>query len=333
MRTSRRILVTGGCGFIGSHLVKRLLERGERPVVIDRRRPAYPMAGVRYVSADITDSVALAKALKAERYNIVFHLAAESDVNFCEANARRSELTNFFAVKKILEVLAEECGRRRKPIRFIFASSAAVYGIGCNSKRPRPISQYGNHKWMSERAIFALRDEQPRFEAACLRLFNVYGTPATADSQSTSVVVKFREGMQSDRPLKVNGDGAQIRDYIHVADVVDALLCAMNGSLPKEAIDIGTGRGISIMGLTELIGKIQGGPPRLHYAPPKKFEVSSSVANPRRAKQFLQWQPQRPAAEQITDFLAHGRNGSDPGGHDPGFDDSLFQEDGRNLSS
>jgi UDP-glucose 4-epimerase len=240
------VLVSGGAGFIGSHLVEALLGRGDTVVVIDD------------FSSGTKDNLPAADGLQVIEFRLgqdfprdigesvvdaVVHLAGLPSVSASwerPAEAHERNLTTMISLIGL-------CGRWKFP-RFVFASSAAVYGLPLTLPIPetapcRPLSPYGLQKLAGEKYL-ELFCEQKGLSGVALRLFNVYGPRQPPDSAYSGVISIFAEAFKEKKPVKLFGDGTQTRDFVFVADVVDAILASLD--IPMRSghsltLNIGTG--------------------------------------------------------------------------------------------
>lgn len=299
MPLKRHILVTGGCGFIGTPLVKKLVALGNKVRVLDLVKPKQAVAKVTYVQADVLDPRALAESLADTE--LVFHLAAKPSVDFCESQPLESYRNNFLATVAVLEGLLAHIQSTKQVARIVFASSAAVFG---NAGKPgqelreqeaiAPLSHYGLQKHACEKTIRAFTEREPRLESTILRFFNVYGPGVDATSPYAAVIPNFLAKLAANRPIQIQGDGSHTRDFIHLDDVVRALICAAecaSGDAQGTIYNIGTGLACSIKELANLLMKISGKTGRLEHVAPRVGDVPHSVANISNAELKLHWKP------------------------------------------
>jgi UDP-glucose 4-epimerase len=252
-----KALVTGGAGFIGSHLVDLLLSKDCEVVVIDSlatgRRSQVPEKAV-FLQGDVSDTELLAKALPG--CDVVFHLAAVSSVQDSLDRPIEVHNTNLTATLALLE--AAVC---HKVPRFVFSSSAAVYGdTGGEPARedmmPKPMSHYAVQKLASENYC-QVYNRLHGLETVCLRYFNVYGPRQRADSPYSGVIAKFIEAARAGQPITIFGDGEQTRDFCHVKDVVLANFLSATqdaANIAGKVFNVGTGRSTSVNDLARLVG-------------------------------------------------------------------------------
>jgi nucleoside-diphosphate-sugar epimerase len=290
-----KALVTGGAGFIGSHLVDFLLSQNCEVVVLDNlatgKREQVP-AEVSFFHGDAGDPELLAKALPG--CDAVFHLAAVSSVQDSLDRPLQVHHTNLTATLELLGGCV-----RHKVQRFVFSSSAAIYGdTGGEAARedmiPRPLSLYAVQKLASEHYC-SVYHRLHGLETVCLRYFNVYGSRQKSDSPYSGVIAKFIASAREGRVSTIFDDGGQTRDFCHVKDVACANYLAAtqpSGSVAGESFNIGTGKCVSINQLASIINSAFG-----HtnldpiYAPARAAEIRQSVAEIGKSSRWLNWQP------------------------------------------
>jgi UDP-glucose 4-epimerase len=299
-----KALVTGGAGFIGSHLVDALLARGGRVVVIDDlstgRRENLEGAvakGAVLLEADITDAAAVNDAFDAHRPEVVFHLAAQIDV-------RRSVSEPVFdlGVNVAGTVNLLEAARQTHARRFILASTGgAVYGEGAGRPLPldeqaecRPDAPYGQSKYAAE-GYLSLYGRLYGLSAVALRLGNVYGSRQDPLGEA-GVVAIFCGALLGGGTARVFGDGHQTRDYVYVGDVVEAFLAGA-GSDAQGTYNIGTGVETSVLELGRLLAGVYDREFDPQMAPPRPGEVQRIAIDSALAANELGWRP-RTALEQ-----------------------------------
>jgi UDP-glucose 4-epimerase len=304
-----RILVTGGAGFIGTHLCQALLAGGHAVRSLDIAAPKRPVAGVDYVHGDVRDPVAIAAALRD--IETVYHLAAIVSVALCQEKPVEGYATNLGATVLLLEQMHHIYADR---IRIVFASSSAVYGDTGREAQPTseqipldvPLSFYAAQKLGSEHAIgiFHRRHGTP---AMVFRFFNVYGPGQDPSSPYSGVISTFTPSARQGLPLKLNGGGEQTRDFVSVHDIVHALTGAL--AQPASAwdglpINLGTGRAISILELArEIIEAARSSSPT-EMTPWREGDVRHSCADIQRACSLLGWKPRLSLADGLRELLA-----------------------------
>jgi nucleoside-diphosphate-sugar epimerase len=277
-----KILVTGGTGFIGRHLVNKLLLLGHEVVVLADETKGNPPEGSEYIKGDIRDGYNVKKAF--EGCECVFHLAAITDVR--DSNDEAVYATNFLGSKNVFEVA------KAKNAKIIFTSTAAVYGNGNIPNREmdecKPISQYGKSKLRAEWYLQNLVQD-----SFIVRLFNVYGTGGH------SFINVLAEKMPKYDDISIFGNGLQTRDYVHVDDVLDALLLGFNNS---GLYNVGTGVECSTSRLVEVAQEITKYKPNLKFTPPKKNDIARNRADITKIKS-IGWEPKMSLEEGIKSMF------------------------------
>ena len=298
-----KALVTGGAGFIGSHVAERLLAEGWKVIVIDDLSNGFERnvpRGAELVCGSANDDALLAKHLPG--CPAVFHLAAVSSVIDSIERPREVHNINLTTTLSLLEAAV-----RHKVPRFVFSSSAAVYGdagSGAISEDvpKKPVSHYAVQKLASEHYC-GVYHRLHGLEAVCLRYFNVYGPRQRADSPYTGVITKFLASAREGNPLTIYGDGSQSRDFVHVHDVAAANFAAATqdaSTVANRAFNIGTGRSVSVGELANIVTKkFPGCGPPIHDRL-RAGEILHSKADITRAREALGFDPRGG----LEDFMA-----------------------------
>ncbi len=289
----RRILVTGGAGFVGSMLVRRLVEAGGRVTVLDDlftgRTDAIP-AGAEFVEGSVTDEP-LVRDLVA-RHGLVFHLAARNIVA-STANPRDDFATNIGGTLNVL--LA---ARESRVERVVYTSSASVYGnprsIPINEDDGLvPLSPYAVSKLAGEHYGLAFY-ESYGLPVAAVRYSNVYGPGQRPENPYCGVVSKFMTAAYEGRPLSIHGDGGQTRDFTFIGDAVDAtLLVATHPRAEGEVFNVGTGVETSVNDLVDVISRVTGRPLQAEHIDRRDVDnIRRRVVNIEKIRRMLRWAPQ-----------------------------------------
>ena len=244
------ILVTGGLGFLGSHIVNLLAGNSDTIVVYDIRAREYSSGNMVMVNGDIFDMEHLVDVIRDNDVNNVIHMVGLASISACRKNSDLSFRLNVLSVQNVLEAM-----RLTDVDRLVFPSTAAVYGIVNDPKvreetTPNPVNIYGFHKLAAENLIKGYNEEYG-FNSTILRLFNVYGD---LDKEQGVISIFIKRAMNKE-PLRVYG-GDQLRDFIHVNDVASIFSKVLNSSSAnRKIINVGTGIGISIKEIAEMVRK------------------------------------------------------------------------------
>lgn len=305
--TSSRYLVTGGAGFIGSHIVDALIARGDQVRVLDNLSSGR-LANIErhwdqmeFIKGSVLDARAVDAA--AEGCKGVFHLAAAVSVQESIDDPIPVHETNALGTLMVLE------GARKAGAGIVFSSSAAVYGDDpALPKREDmitiPISPYGAQKLIGEHYV-RMYSRLHSVAGFSLRYFNVYGPRQNPSSPYSGVISKFADAALADKALTIFGDGLQTRDFVFVADVVRANLLAMNaGTGDGRAINIGTGEETDLVHLAAAIVEAAGtGAPVLHAAH-RPGDILRSVSDPSLAASTISFEAEQPLPEGLKQTLA-----------------------------
>jgi UDP-glucose 4-epimerase len=306
----RKVLVTGGAGFIGSHVVEAHLAAGDDVAVLDDlstgRRENLP-AGVAFVQADIRSPEAREFVARGG-FAVLNHHAAQLDVRRSVADPVFDADVNVVGLLNLLE------GARAGGVRrVVFASSGGVvYGEGgqlplVETEAKLPCSPYGTAKLAAEYYL-ATYAQLYRLETVALRYSNVYGPRQSADGEA-GVVAIFGRRLLADKPLTIFGDGEQTRDLVYVQDVADANLAASERPVPPpsdvdaRAFNIGTGIETSVNRLAQLLAASAGRRPEVRYAPPRAGELRRNALAVDRAARHLGWRPRTALAQGLEATL------------------------------
>ncbi|MDA8353268.1 MAG: SDR family oxidoreductase [Firmicutes bacterium] len=285
-----KVLVTGGAGFIGSHIVDRLLEKGHQPVVLDNLSTGdegYLHPEVPFYRMDV-QSEAVDEVFRKEKPDAVIHQAAQSQVPRSIEAPIEDAQTNLLGTIRLLE----GC-RHHGAKKFIYASSAAVYGnpqdLPIDEEHPvSPLSPYGISKLTPERYI-RVYQELYGLTYTIFRYANVYGIRQVPHGEG-AVISIFVDRLLHDRPLTIFGDGKQTRDYIYVDDIARANVAALDRG-DGETLNIGTGVRTSLNDLVETVESITGRKIEVEYGPDRPGDIKHSYFKIDRALKYLDWSP------------------------------------------
>jgi UDP-glucose 4-epimerase len=289
----RRVLVTGGAGFVGGAVVRRLIASGAEVTVLDDlftgRTEVLPQ-GIRFVEGSVTDD-ALVDRLVAEA-EVVFHMAARNIIASTK-NPRDDFATNIGGTLNVL-MAARAAGTPR----VVYTGSTSVYGnprsIPINEDdTPVPLSPYAASKLGGENYCFAFHESYD-LPVAVVRYSNVYGEGQRPDNPYCGVVSKFFAAAYTDRPLAIHGDGQQTRDFTYIDDAVDATLRA--GFVERavgEVFNVGTGIETSINELAVLVAEAAGREAVIEHIDRRDIDnIRRRVVNIEKARRMLRWAPQ-----------------------------------------
>jgi UDP-glucuronate 4-epimerase len=300
-----KILLTGGAGFIGSHLLERLIERKDDVAVVDDfndyydpgiKRANLPKSGFRLHERDIRDA---APIVAQEKPDLVIHLAARAGVRPSQKDPALYESVNVGGTLGLLEAC-----RANGVKRFIFASSSSVYG---NAEVPfreenadlQPISFYGATKLLGEHYV-RIYSRLHGLHATSLRFFTAYGPRQRPDM----AIHAFTAAVLQGREIPMFGDGSTERDYTFVSDIVQGVLGAVDHDEPYGVYNLGESRTIALKRLIELIGENAGRKPLVKMLPEQPGDVKRTCASIDRARRGFGYDPKVPIEDGIREFVA-----------------------------
>jgi len=308
-----KVIVTGGAGFIGSHIVDRLIEDGHTVIVIDNESAEchehfYYNDKAHNYKFDICDYENIRPLFEGVDY--VFHLAAEARIQPSLTNPLLTVRTNSVGTTTVLQ-----CARETRVKRVIYSSTSSAYGR--KHYQPQGLDYLNNFWWkgltedmeddcltpysvskVSGEKMCKMYSELFGLDTAILRYFNVYGEREPTKGQYAPVIGKFLRQVASEEPMTIVGDGEQRRDFTYIKDVVDANILCMKceGELGGEMFNIGTGKNYSI---NEIANLISSKPEDKVYIPERKGESMVTLANRSKAENILGWFPKRNLEEYI----------------------------------
>ncbi|MFD2333407.1 NAD-dependent epimerase/dehydratase family protein [Cohnella sp. GCM10020058] len=297
------VAVTGGAGFIGSHLSEALLAAGADVHVIDNLSSGYRAnvpAGAVFHETDIRSPEARA-VIAGIRPEVIYHLAAQADVQRSIANPVEDASVN---VEGTLNMLS--AGRQAGTRKFVFASTSAVYGnvskeVVSEREKAEPMSFYGLSKRTAEQYI-RIYSQLYGLDYTILRYGNVYGPRQTPKGEG-GVVAVFLDRLRQAIPPTVHGDGEQTRDFVYVNDIVAANIAAFARGA-RETLNVGTGRATSVNELLRLLELCRGAAIERRHAPARAGDIRHSRLDPRRARRVLRWASAYDAATGIAETYA-----------------------------
>jgi UDP-glucose 4-epimerase len=305
---SAKVLVTGGAGFIGSHLVQALLERGDEVRVLDNfstgARANIAGLGVEVVEGELRSYERVHNAVRGTE--VVFHLGALGSVPRSVQDPLTSGAVNVEGTLNVLLAARDEGVRR-----VVFASSSSIYGNQAElplreSMAPDPISPYGVAKLAAERYCVSFSRVYHSFETVVLRYFNVFGPRQDPNSQYAAVVPLFITAIAAGRPVTIFDDGGQSRDFTYVVNVVAANLLAADAEGANGRIfNVSAGRPTSVGELAVTIGTLLGKPVEREYLPPRPGDLRNSWADIDEARGTLGFVPTVSLEEGLQRTIEH----------------------------
>jgi nucleoside-diphosphate-sugar epimerase len=290
-----RVLVTGGAGFIGSNLVRGLLERGDDVRVLDNfstgNRANLENLEIEIVEGELRSYERVHNAVRGTE--VVYHLGALGSVPRSVQDPLTSSAVNVEGTLNVLLAARDENVRR-----VVFSSSTSVYGSTRNmptteDSPPDPISPYGVAKLAAERYCISFSRVYESFESVVLRYFNVFGPRQSPFSQYAAVVPLFIEAIAAGRPIEIHGDGEQSRDFTFVGNVVDAtVLAGTADGASGEVFNVAAGAPASVNRIADTIGQILGKPIERTHLPPRTGDIRDSWADLSKSERVLGYRPQ-----------------------------------------
>jgi UDP-N-acetylglucosamine/UDP-N-acetyl-alpha-D-glucosaminouronate 4-epimerase len=289
-----KVLVTGGAGFIGSNLVRALLERGDDVRVLDNfstgSRANLDGIDIEIVEGELRSYERVHNAVRGTE--VVYHLGALGSVPRSVQDPLTSSAVNVEGTLNVLLAARDEGVRR-----VVFSSSTSVYGTSRTlptpeTEPPDPISPYGVAKLAAERYCTAFSRVYESFETVVLRYFNVFGPRQSPFSQYAAVIPLFIEAIARGEPVTVHGDGEQSRDFTYVANVVDATVSASDApNVSGRPFNVAGGAPATVNELADAIGRILGKPVDKRSAEPRAGDIRASWADLSAARELLGYEP------------------------------------------
>ena len=308
----KRVLVTGGLGFMGLNLARALYAAQARLSVLSRSWPPEPSGvdrifdGIAFFKGDVRDAALVEEAVVG--CDLIFHLAGKSG----SLTSNASPLEDLDVNGRGMLTLLEACRRKNSTCKIVFPSSRLVYAANVTLPVPEtaptvPLSVYGIHKLMAERYLL-LYQRLYGLRASILRITNPYGPFQRPEQNRYGIINWFIHQAMHDQPLPIYGDGAQVRDYVHIDDVVQAMLLAgIRAEADGMVLNVGGGRGISLADMAKLIVRTAG-KGRLEYvdwpADAVGVETGNFVADPSLIEARIGWKASIPVESGISDLVA-----------------------------
>lgn len=302
------VLVAGGAGYIGSHTVKRLRQAGHNAIIYDNavrgHRQVARILDAHAVWADLNDTSTLLKTLAEHRIDTVMHFAAYAYVGESVEQPLLYYQNNVATTVNVLDAM-----RRANVNRFVFSSTCAIYGDPdripiTEDEKKAPVSPYGRSKWMVEQILADLPRSWPDFSYAALRYFNASGCAMDGslgedhDPETHLIPVILQNILGQRERITVFGtdyptpDGTNVRDYIHVEDLADAHIAAMERLAPGKSLacNLGTGRGFSVREVIAAAEKVTGKRVAVEFGPRRAGDAIALYADPTTARRLLGWE-------------------------------------------
>ena len=300
---SKKVIVTGGCGFIGSHLVEKLLKEGHQVTVIDnfatgKKKNLISVLdhpALKIVSEDIVAYHSIVSYF--ENQDWVFHLAALADIVPSIEHPRKYYESNVQGTFNVLEAC-----RIHAIKRILYAASSSCYGIPTHTPTPeealiQPQYPYALTKFLGEQLVLHW-GKVYGLNVLSLRLFNVYGPRARSTGQYGAVFGVFLAQKLARKPLTIVGDGTQTRDFTYVSDVVDAFVLAAHSTMIGEILNVGSGHSYSVNCLAGLLGG------KKVYIPKRPGEPECTQADITKITKRLKWKPHVPFEEGVQKMVS-----------------------------
>ena len=309
---NKRILVTGGAGFIGSNMADELINKGYSVTVFDNLSTgdkSYVNPKAKFIKGDVRNLSDIEKCFK-DKIHAVIHIAGCASTIKSFDDPAADLLTNTLGTVNMINAAV-----KHKTARFLYASSMTSYGIPDaipvkETMATRPIAYYGITKYSGERYVLAtgLRNDLPfKFNATAFRMFNVYGRRQSLTNPYQGVVSIFIGNVLRNEPVKIFGDGKQSRDYVHIKDVCRAWIGAIDN--PKsygEVFNLGSGIRVSVNELVKYIIKIFGYDPKKYcvkYFDARPGDQRHMQADISKAAKLLKWKPEIAFEEGMRDVI------------------------------
>ena len=294
-----RALVTGGLGFIGTNLIKRLLSDGHEVDCLDNYstgKKEHEHDGCNYIKVDVSDGLRRHEGFGLETYqlqtpDVIYHLSAETQIPTSFKNPREHIQNNYMSLLNVLD-----WSRKKDNIPLIFAGSASRYGNVYDN--PYAFSKYQGEQ------LCKMYSELYGIPTSVCRFFNVYGPNAPTEGQYVGVIGIFSRLFKEGKPLTITGDGTQTRDFIHVEDIVDGLVRCGNSYYARDehtTFDFGTGTSYS---LNEIAKAFDGHP--IEYISERRGEIKHSICDPTFSKEELGWKTKIDVIDYIRNTYIYG---------------------------
>ena len=306
------ILITGGAGFIGFHVAKALLERGDNVTIIDNFNDYYDVRlkearikelskhdNLNVIKADISDDDAMDIIFKKHKFNKICHLAAQAGVRYSLENPLEYEKSNMLGTMVMLEM-----ARKHNVKDFEFSSSSSVHGD--NKKTPfseednvdNPVSLYAATKKSNELLAYTYHHLY-KINCTGLRFFTVYGPFGRPDM----AYFKFTKAILEDKPIDIYNNGKMKRDFTYISDITNGILAAIDNPFPYEIINLGNGKPIELSYFIECIENVLKKKAKKNMLPMQSGDVKITHANIKKAEKLLNYKPKIKIEEGIKRFV------------------------------
>lgn len=300
-------IVTGGAGFIGSHLVDRLIDAGDEVMVIDNLstgKREFVNAKAKFIEGDIVDKDMIERVYSEYKPDYLHHLAAQIDVRYSFEHPIIDAQVNIIGTLNLIE-----SARRYSTRRIIFASSGGtVYGEPDRNPVPEsypniPVSPYGMSKLVSEKYL-DLYKRLYGLNYVSLRLGNVFGPRQSPKGECGVFSIFALKMLKGERPT-IYGDGTATRDYIFVDDVIDSFIASLDENIPSDYYNIGRGEETSTKEVYDLLAKVVGYSEEPIYSDPRPGEVYQISLDISKAKENLKWEPKTSLEEGVRKLIEY----------------------------
>jgi UDP-glucuronate 4-epimerase len=305
-----KILVTGGAGFIGSALARRLCDEGNEVVVIDnfneyydpelkRARQKDLLSGAEVIEGDITDAVFIEQLFKKHQFDVVCHLAAQAGVRYSVENPSVYVQANVLGTQMLLETMQKHGVKQ-----MVYASTSSAYGMSATSpfketeKADKPVSVYAATKRSGELLAHSYH-QQYGMDVTCLRFFTVYGPWSRPDM----AMIGFAQKMTAGEAIDIFNEGDMRRDFTYIDDIVDGFVRAVHKPLGYEVLNLGNGKPVELMSFVELMEKELGIEAKKNMMPMQQGDVYETYADTTKAKELLGFESKVDFPEGVKKFV------------------------------
>jgi UDP-glucuronate 4-epimerase len=306
----KNVLVTGGAGFIGSALAKRLHDEGNTVVVLDnfndyydpslkRARQDALLQGIEAIEGDITNTDLIEKVFAEHQFDVVCHFAAQAGVRYSVENPSAYVLTNVLGTQILLEAMQKYCVKQ-----MVYASTSSAYGIDAQSpfqeieKADKPVSVYATTKRSGELLAHSYH-AQYCMDVTCLRFFTVYGPWSRPDM----AMLKFAQQMTAREAIDIYNEGDLQRDFTYIDDIVEGFVLSVHTPLGYEVLNIGNGKPVELMDFLSLLEKELGIEAKKNMLPMQQGDVFQTYADTTKVKELLGFEAKTNFEEGVKKFV------------------------------